>query len=182
VSEARVTASFPGFEALVAALRALRAAGIDRFAVYSPVPLHAVEHLLPRRGSPIRWYALAGGLAGCVGGFALCVTASGYYGLIVGGKPVASWIPFCVVAFELTVLVAGLVTMGAVFLHSRLYPRGVGSAYDPRFGVDAFGISVPCEEEARERVVSLLREAGAEEVRQWDVGSTLCPCNGARRG
>jgi molybdopterin-containing oxidoreductase family membrane subunit len=166
VSDVRVTASFPAFEPFLAALHSLRKAGVERFAVYSPVPLHEYEDLLPRRGSPLRWYALAAGVLGCVGGFALCLIASRFYGVVVGGKPLDSWIPYCVVAFELTVLIAGVVTMATVFLHSRLYPRPLSSAYDPGFSVDQFGISVPCEGEQRQTVAGLLREAGAETVKE----------------
>jgi len=167
MSEApRVAATFTEAEPLLAALRGLREAGIDRLTVYSPVPLHEAEALLPRQGSPIRWYALAAGIAGGVGGFALCIIATRFFGLTVGGKPVVSWLPFCVIGFELTVLIAGLATMGIVFLHSRLYPRSVAEDYDPRFSVDAFGISVQCEDDARARVADLLRGAGADEVRE----------------
>jgi molybdopterin-containing oxidoreductase family membrane subunit len=162
----RVAATFAEAESLVAALRGLRAAGIDRLTVYSPIPLHEHEALLPRQGSPIRWYALAAGVAGCVGGFALCIISARFFGLIVGGKPLVSWLPFCVIGFELTVLIAGLATMGTVFLHSRLYPRPLAADYDPRFSVDTFGITVECSEDAREKVADLLREAGAGEVRE----------------
>lgn len=157
----RVMATFADHEAVVAALKGLRGAGIDRFRVCSPVPLTEHEDLMPRRGSPIRWYALAAGVAGCVGGFALCILSARFFGLIVGGKPVVSWLPFCVIGFELTVLTAGLVTMASVFLHSRLYPRSVEPTYEPSFSADEFGVSVPCAEEERGRIVGLLRETGA---------------------
>jgi hypothetical protein len=167
VSDARrVTATFADHEALVTALKGLREAGIDRFRVYSPVPLIEHEDLMPRRGSPIRWYALAAGVAGCVGGFTLCIVSARFFSLIVGGKPVVSWLPFCVIGFELTVLTAGLVTMATVFLHSRLHPQSPEPAYEPSFSVDEFGVSVPCAEEERGRIVGLLREAGARDVRE----------------
>jgi len=167
---ARVTATFAGFEPFVAAVKGLRAAGLEQFDTYSPVPLPESAAPVPRRGSPIRWYALAAGIAGCVGGFALCIIASRYFGLIVSGKPVASWIPFCVIAFEVTVLTAGVVTMASVFLHSRLYPREIPSASDASFSVDAFGISVPCTDDGRAAVIGLLREAGADDVREEPTG------------
>ena len=162
----RVTASFTDLPPFLEALRRLRSAGVERFAVYSPVPLDEYEHLMPRQGSPIRWYALVAGVLGCVSGFALCLGASRFFSLIVGGKPVASWVPFCVIAFELTILTAALVTMGAALGFPRLFPRSPGPGYDPSFSVDAFGLSVLCAEDRREAVAELLREAGAHEVRE----------------
>ena len=157
-----VTVGFTDFAAFLAALRRLRAAGIDRFRVYSPVPLSEYESLLPRQGSPVRWYALVAGVCGCIGGFVLCLGSTWFFSLIVGGKPMASWVPFCVIAFELAVLAAGLVTMGACLLHARLYPRGVAAAYKPEFSADEFGVSVSCGED-RQRIEGLLTAARSEE-------------------
>jgi hypothetical protein len=160
----RVTACFPEQAPLIEALKRLRQQGVREFAVYSPVPLTEHAALLPRRGSPVRWYTLAAGIAGCGLGFALCIGASMLYSQIVGGKPVVSWVPFCVIAFELTILTAGVVTLGAVLLYSRLYPRAPSPPYTPDFGVDTFGISVPCATSDSQSITQLLQEAGADRI------------------
>lgn len=164
----RVTASFAEHAPLIEALKRLRRKGVREFAVYSPVPLTEYAALLPRRGSPVRWYTLAAGITGCCLGFALCIGASMLYSQIVGGKPIVSWVPFCVIAFELTILTAGVVTLGAVLLYSRLYPRAPSAQYAADFSVDTFGISVPCAASDSHSIAELLREAGADRI---DEGS-----------
>jgi molybdopterin-containing oxidoreductase family membrane subunit len=154
-----VTASYVDFGAFLAALKRLRAEGHERFSVYSPVPLAHCEEWLPKQGSPIRWYALAAGIGGGIGGFALSLGSALFFSTIVGGKPVASWVPFCVIAFELTVLAAGLTTMATCLLRAGLYPRGVRADYRAAFSADEFGISVPCGEEDRAHIQELLGQS-----------------------
>jgi molybdopterin-containing oxidoreductase family membrane subunit len=165
----RVTATFTDHVPFIEALRRLRETGRTEFHVYSPVPLTEHADLMPHRGSPVRWYALGAGVAGCCLGFALCVGASLLYANIVGGKPVVSWVPFCVVAFELTILSAGIVTLGAALLHSRLYPRMPSADYRPESSVDTFAVTVPCGSAECEALKALLRATGADDVTE---GST----------
>jgi hypothetical protein len=49
----------------------LRAAGIKRITVFSPVPSHDLEHALHAGESPVRMFTLVGGLTGAATGFAL---------------------------------------------------------------------------------------------------------------
>jgi len=65
---------------------------------------------------------LAAGLIGAGGGFFLQWFATRDYPLNVGGRPVFSWPAFVPVTFELTVLTAALVGVGALLWLSRL-PR-----------------------------------------------------------
>jgi molybdopterin-containing oxidoreductase family membrane subunit len=160
-----VTAVFREVEGLAAGLREARARGLRELAVFSPVGLPGLEHLLPRRGSPIRFLVLAAGIAGCIVAFWMCIGSALLYGLIVGGKWPGSVLPYCVIGFEFTVLLGGLTAILAILGFARLRPGPVAEAYDPRFGVDRFGLSVSCEPEQVEAVEMMLREAGAEEVR-----------------
>ncbi len=93
-----------------AALRALRALhGEDvttaRFASPAPLPVH--EAATHDGSSTLGWIALCGALTGLGCAMALEVATSDSLGLVVGGKPVVSWIAFGVVMFELTMLFAG---------------------------------------------------------------------------
>ncbi len=161
---ARVTSVFREASGLAAALPEARARGFDQLAVFSPVGLPSFEHLLPRRGSPIRLLVLAGGIAGCILAFWMCIGSALLYGLITGAKWPASWLPYCVIGFELTVLLGGLTAILAILGFARLRPGGEVSSYDPRFGVDRFGLTVSCSAEQVQAVVDMLRKAGAEEV------------------
>ena len=68
------------------------------------------------------------------------------------------------IAFELTILLGALSTVAAVALFSVLMgKRGVVS--DPRFSDDQIGIFVPAGSDDSQPVETLLRSAGAVEVR-----------------
>ena len=175
MSEGRwVTAAFADPAAFGRALVALREARLTRLRVYSPVGLEEFGDLLPTR-SPVRWFSLAAGLTGAFLGYWLCLGSSFLYNLIVGGKPVVSWLPFTVIGFELTILTSALVTVASVLLFSRLYPREPAPEYDPAFSNDHFGIAVWTEDAStgetpvppggRAAVEELLHKAGAERIR-----------------
>ncbi len=148
---------FSDIDRFVRALRRLRDAGHRDVRVYSPVGLPELEHLMPRRGSPVRFATLAMGLLGAAAGFWLCIGSALLYGLIVGAKPPVSILPYCVVGFELTVLVGGLGTLAAIILLARLTPVAPKEPYDAGFGEDQFGISVSCTPEQVQAVNDLLR-------------------------
>ena len=161
-----VAASFDDFARFVAALKGLRERGVTRFAVFSPVELTEIEHLLPHSGSRLRLVTLGAGFTGCALGYALCIGSALLYSLIVGGKAVVAWLPYTVIGFELTILTAGLCTVAAVFVASRLYPRPLASAYRPEFSSDQFGLSVPCDPAQQRDIATLMSAAGAVEVRE----------------
>ena len=149
---------------LAEGLRRMRELGLREVEVYSPAGLPELGPLLPRQGSPIRFLTLLAGIAGAILGFRMCLGSALLYGLIVGGKFPASILPYCVIGFELTVLVGGLTAFFAVLAYARLLPKRLPLAYDPRFGVDKFGLAVVCDPARIGEVAGLLRAAGAEEV------------------
>jgi hypothetical protein len=157
-------ASFIHIDAAVDAIRALRATGHRKLVVYSPAPNHELEEALSHRVSPVRLFTLIGGLTGCAAGFGMTIWMSYDWPVVVGGKPIASIPPYVVIAFELTILMGALVTVAAVaFFSVAMGKRGV--AYDPRFSDDQVGIFVPADSDQIASVETLLRNAGAVEVR-----------------
>jgi Protein of unknown function (DUF3341) len=157
-------ASFIHIDAAVDAIRALRAKGFRKLVVYSPAPNHELEEALSHRVSPVRLFTLIGGLTGCAAGFGMTIWMSYDWPVVVGGKPIASIPPYVVIAFELTILMGALSTVAAVALFSVLMGKR-GVAYDPRFSDDQVGIFVPADAEQLASVETLLRNAGAVEVR-----------------
>jgi molybdopterin-containing oxidoreductase family membrane subunit len=165
---AGVLGVFAHVDTAVRAIRELRARGFAQVVAYSPVPLEDVEealtgHALPR--SPVRLFTLVGGVTGTAGGFALTIWSSLKWNLITGGKPVVSIPPFVVIAFEMTILMAGLCTLLGLLVTARLPSLRLSPRYDPRFSVDRFGVEVRCAPADADRAAGILREAGAEEVR-----------------
>ena len=157
-------ASFVHIDAAVDAIRALRAMGQRNVVVYSPAPNHELDEALSHRVSPVRLFTLIGGLTGCAAGFAMTIWMSNDWPVLLGGKPIASIPPYVVIGFELTILLGALSTVAAVALFSVLMGKR-GIAYDPRFSDDQIGIFVPADPDQRGRVETLLRSAGAVEVR-----------------
>jgi hypothetical protein len=159
-----ILASFVHIDAAVDAIRGLRAMGLRNLVVYSPAPNHELEEALNHRVSPVRLFTLIGGLTGCAAGFGMTIWMSYDWPVLIGGKPIASIPPYVVIAFELTILLGSLSTVAAVALFSVLMGKR-GIAYDPRFTDDQIGIFVPTTSEQVGSVESLLRTAGAVEVR-----------------
>jgi len=114
----------------------------------------------------VRYFTLCGGLLGAIGGVSLASYAHLQWSFITSGKPVLAWIPFVVIGFEFTILLGVLFTIAGLLINARLPRIRVPDAYDPRFSLDRFGILVSCREEEKESVSKLLREAGAEELRE----------------
>ena len=170
MSERRIVqAVFATPEDFVGGLKALREAGVTDFEAYGQTTLDAVEPLLPRKGSPVRFVTLAAGLVGCALGFWLCIGSALLYGKIVGGKPPVSLIPYCIVGFELTILFGGVLTLVGVIGLARLRPCPVPQEYVPDYSADKFGITVRPTPEQRDAVERLMKTAGAEQVSELEA-------------
>ena len=90
-------------------------------AVLTPYHVHEAEHLLKATPSPLKFFALAGGVAGFVLGFVFIIFTVLDWPLVTGGKPLVSIPAFIIVAFECTILFGGIVSfMG--FLHLNRLP------------------------------------------------------------
>ena len=67
----------------------------------------------------MRRFTLIGGLLGVTFGYWVAIWISDYWPLVVGGKPVASWVPYTIIGFELMVLIGSLSTVFGMFAVSR---------------------------------------------------------------
>jgi len=159
---------FVTLDELLSALRKLREEECHVFTVYSPIHFSQIQEIMQNRKSPVRYFTLAGGLLGGAAVVSLGYYAHSAYRLVAGGKPVYPIVPFVVPWFEGTVLFAVIFTVFAWILSGRLPRWRIPAAYDPRFSEDRFGILVACPEMDRERIAKILRDGGAEEIR--DVG------------
>ncbi len=155
-------------DCLKSALKALRGKGISIQAVYSPVPLHEVEEVLSAKSSSVRYFTLTGALLGIATGIFLSAYTSLQWNFIVSGKPVVSYVPMVIVAFEFCILLAIIFNLVGMLVNSRLPKLRIPVHYDTRFTEDRFGILVQCTEAEREAVAALLKQAGAEDVRHAD--------------
>ncbi len=151
--------------ATAAALRRVREAGFDQVDSYSPVPSHEIEAAVDRGPSRVRGWTLVGGLTGVVLGYVATIWMAYDWELVIGGKPFASIPAYTVIAFELTILIGGVLTVVGLFTHGLALSRPNAQAYRPSFSGDEFGCLVTCQSEQIPRVQELLGAAGCAEVR-----------------
>ena len=158
---------FAHVDTTVHALEGLKAKGYHDLTVYTPVPVHEIEEVLERDRpvSRVRLFTLIGGLTGTVSGFFLTIWSAMKWGLVTGGKPIASIPPFVVIAFELTILFGGIATVLGMVILGRLPRLRPSPTFDPRFTNDRFGVAVHCAPERGASVREILRSSGAEEIR-----------------
>lgn len=146
------------------AIEALREAGFEDLEVFSPVPAPELEEAMGIHSSPVRRWALLGGITGCVAGFLLTTGTSLAYPLVTQGKPIVSLPPFIVIMFELTILLTGIFALVGMLVHARKPSLKLAPAYRERFSVDRWGVHVEVAEEERDRVEEALRSTDAVEL------------------
>ncbi|OGT95835.1 MAG: NrfD family oxidoreductase membrane subunit, partial [Geobacteraceae bacterium GWB2_52_12] len=159
-----VLAVFSHAGRLLEAVKSLCSSGFTKMEVFSPVKLDEVEKVMRSPKSPVRFWTLAGAVAGMIGGFWLAIGTGLVNSIVVGGKPTVSLIPFCIIAFEGTILVGSLANLTGLLLHARLLRYKAPAHYDRRFSRDKFGLLVTCDSGELERLQTLLSAAVPEEM------------------
>jgi hypothetical protein len=107
---------------IVAAVRTARKRGFHIADVYTPYAVHGLDQAMGLRPSRLPWACFAFGLLGAAVAFGFQFWAMAFnWPVNVGGKPWNSLPAYVPVAFEMTVLLAGLGLVLAFLIHSRLY-------------------------------------------------------------
>jgi len=146
------------------AIETLREEGFDRMEVFSPIPAPELEEAAGIGRSPVRRWALVGGITGCVTGFLLTSGTSLAYPLVTQGKPIVALPPFIVIMFELTILLTGIFALVGMLVHARKPRLKLAPEYRAVFSVDRWGIFVETESEEREHAEAILRGTDPVEV------------------
>ncbi len=127
---------------LIHATEKVRDAKYKSFDAFTPYPVHGLDHAQGLKRSPLPYVTLGAGLAGFCCAFLLqYLTSAMSWPLNVGGKPLNSWQAFVPIMFELTVLFAGLATVGAMFFLNGL-PNIKKKAFDPAITRDKFALMI----------------------------------------
>ena len=88
-----------------------------RLTVTTPFHVHEVEHILHLRPSWLKLFTLFGAAAGLTAGFAFTIGTALDWPLRTGGKPIVALPTYIIVAFELTILLGGVISfLGFLFL------------------------------------------------------------------
>lgn len=130
-------AEFETPEALVEATRRAYAEGYRVMDAYTPMPVDGLPEALGSERTWVSTLVFLGGMAGCVGGYALmywitCIA----YPLNVGGRPWYSWPAYIPPTFEMTVLFASLTAVIGM-----LALNGLPQPYHPVFNVPRFQLA-----------------------------------------
>ena len=161
-----VLGAFRELDSAVHAIDALKKKHFGDITVFTPTPRHEFEHAMAHPPSRVRIFTLIFGLVGVSVGYWIPVWISDYWPIVVGGKPVASWVPFTILGFELMVLIGGLATVFALFGFARLPRLTMTVGYDPRFSAGHFGVWVATTADRADEVAAVLEQHGAAEVRR----------------
>jgi len=104
-----VIAEYQTPHSLIEAARAVQGAGYTKYECYSPHPVHGIDQAMKTPYSPIPWLVLGGGLTGTFLAILMQSWMNGWdYKYIISGKPFISLPAQMPVAFELTILLAGI--------------------------------------------------------------------------
>lgn len=160
-----IIAAYDELDSTVHAIEALRRGRFNDITVYSPTPRHELEHAIEGPPSKVRIFTLIGGLCGATFGYWIAIWASRFWPLVVGNKPIASWVPYTIFGFEVMVLIGSLSTVFALFALSRVPRLTMTVGYDPRFSGGHFGVWVETTPDRSKEAADLLRQHGAVEVR-----------------
>jgi hypothetical protein len=157
---------FRELDSAVDAIAELRRSKAGSITVYSPTPRHELEHALAHGPSVVRRFTLIGGLLGVTFGYWIAIWVSEYWPIVVGGKPIPSWVPYTIIGFEVMVLVGALSTVFGMFAVARVPRLMMTVGYDPRFSDGDYGVWVECPPDREAKVTQVLQENGAVEVRR----------------
>ena len=160
-----VLGAFREIDSAVHAIEDLRKKNFGDITVFTPTPRHEFEHALDTPVSKVRRFTLVGGLLGVTFGYWIPIWISDYWPIVVGGKAVASWVPYTIIGFELMVLFGSLSTVFGMFALSRIPRLTMTVGYDPRFSHGDYGVWVVAGPDRAGEAADLLRQHGALEVR-----------------
>jgi hypothetical protein len=167
-----LVATFAQVEDLLRAVRKARGELFRVYDVFAPFPVHGLDEAMGIRRTRLPYVTLIAGLTG----LATALTLQFYTNVLdwplnVGGKPDNSLLAFIPISFELTVLFAGLITVGAFLLRARLYPGKAVWLVNPAITDDTFVVVLrkPSDDESHQRALALLKESGAASVTESEA-------------
>ena len=170
---------FPDEDSIFGAVLALRKAGFSIGEIFAPYAVHGLDRAAGYRRSRIGFVTVAAAAIGsiCFYLFQDWVHAINWP-LNIGGKPYSSapaWIP---VVFETGVLFAGLTTVLALFVRSRLYPGKQAKLIDPRVTDDHFAVVLDIADSGFDAALArqICDSHGADSIEEIEV-----PSKGKRR-
>jgi Protein of unknown function (DUF3341) len=173
-----VVGNFDDEAVLFPAVEKVRRAGYKIHDVFTPFPIHGLDHAMGLRDTSLHTAGFIYGITGtstAVGFITWALTVD--WQINFGGKPFFSlpaWIP---VTFELTVLFAAVGMVLTFCYLCQLAPFVKKDHFNPRSTDDTFVMALECTDKTNEaEVLSFLETVGAKEVKveyketEWWIG------------
>ena len=167
MSNKLVYGSYDDEEVLLTAVKEIRSKDIDIKEVYSPFPIHGLDHALGLKRTRLAIAAFFYGALGCIFAFAMT-----YYIMIIdwpmniGGKPSFAYYlnmpAFVPILFEMTVFFAAHLMVITYFFRSKLFPGQTASNPDVRTTDDKFLMEI--ESDNDKSISDLMKKTGASEI------------------
>ena len=155
-------------DVLLHAVEEVRSSGIKIQEVYSPYPVHGLDHVLGYKRSRLPIAAFLFGILGTT----LALLMQYYmmlfdWPMIIGGKDYASFPAFIPVTFELTVLLAAFGMVGVFMISSNLKPWAQPRIFDLRSTDDKHIMAIDIANNSAmdiAKIEDILKSSGATEV------------------
>lgn len=155
-------------DVLLHAVEKVRSSGVKIHEVYSPYPVHGLEHALGYKRSRLPIAAFLFGMLGT----SLALTMQFYmmkfdWPMIIGGKNYAAFPDFIPVSFEMTVLLAAFGMVGVFLISSNLKPWAQPRIFDLRSTDDKHVMAIDIANNSSlelEKIQEILKASGATEV------------------
>ena len=129
-----VTALYNDPNAIIAAAKKVSSAGYSKWDVNAPYPIHGIDKAMKMKPSKLGIVTLISGLSGTVLALILMWwTMSIDYPMVIGGKPYFSLPAFIPVTFEVTVILATVSTVVAMFAFFFGLPRNSHALHDTNY-------------------------------------------------
>lgn len=156
-------------DVILQAVKDIRKKGFHVDEVYSPFPIHGLDHAMGLKPTRL---AITAFIYGCIGLF-LGLLMMWYMMIIdwpqiIGGKPNFTLLDnlpaFVPIAFEITVFFAAHLMVITYLVRCQLFPGSSASSPDPRTTDDKFLMEIFVNDNKSE-IIALMKQTGAIEVK-----------------
>jgi hypothetical protein len=161
-----VVGTFEDEKILFPAVKNVRRAGYKIHDVYTPFPVHGLDHALGLRETSLHTMGFIYGITGtavAIGGMGWIFTTD--WPLNIGGKPHFPLPAFIPIAFELTVLFSAVGMVWTFCWLCKMMPGVKKHHFSPRATDDGFVMVIECTDKSNEsEIESFLESNGAVDI------------------
>ncbi|WP_185851625.1 DUF3341 domain-containing protein [Blattabacterium cuenoti] len=172
-----IYALYDNDDLMINSIKTLKKNGIYIHEVYSPFPIHHLNHVLELKETHLSFLSFIYGLLGFLVGSVLT-----WYTMIwdwpqnIGGKPSFSWIinipSFVPVIFELSIFFSAHFMCITYLIQCRLFPGAIPKNPDPRTTNNMFLIEIHTKDNTEnKKLMSFLKKSGAMEINIKEINN-----------